>query len=120
MTLEKLQYIATAVVSTSFKARWMKWWNSSIHICEALHFPPKGFTDKDLEPWLNEASYILGKVVTSLHSFVGWTSLKCLSLYIFNLDTSSTMQFSIASRRGSNCFIREDLLRGWFAIERGV
>jgi hypothetical protein len=60
MTLEKLQYIATIVVSPSFKARWLTWWNSNVHTHDALYFPPKGFTDKDLEPWLNKASFWVG------------------------------------------------------------
>jgi hypothetical protein len=60
MTLEKLQHIATAVVSSSFKTRWLIWWNSSVHTCKALPFLPKGFTNKDLEPWLNKASFWVG------------------------------------------------------------
>jgi hypothetical protein len=57
MILDQVQYIAIAVVSSSFKARRLKWWTSSVQTREALHFPPKGFTDKDLEPWLNKASF---------------------------------------------------------------
>jgi hypothetical protein len=57
MTLEKLQYIATTVMPPSFKTRWLMWRNSNVHTREALHFPSKGFTDKDLEPWLNKASF---------------------------------------------------------------
>jgi hypothetical protein len=60
MTLVKLQYITTAVVSPSFKTRWLTWWNSGVHTREALHFLSKGFTDKDLEPWLNKASFWAG------------------------------------------------------------
>jgi hypothetical protein len=82
MTLEKLQYIATAVVSPSFKTRWLMWWNSSVHICEALYFPSKGFTDKNLEPWLNKASFWAG---------------------VFNLNSSIIVVFSVAVRRGNNC-----------------
>jgi hypothetical protein len=68
MTLEKLQYITTTMVSPSFKARWLKWWNSSVHTREALYFLPKGFTVKDLEPWLNKVSF--------------WTRVSFLTLYI--------------------------------------
>jgi hypothetical protein len=60
MILEKLQYIAIAVVSPSFKTRWLTWWNSIAHMREALNFLPRGFTNKDLEPWLNKASFWVG------------------------------------------------------------
>jgi hypothetical protein len=42
------------------KVRWLKDWNSSHLTREALHFPAKGFTDKDLEIWLNKASFWAG------------------------------------------------------------
>jgi hypothetical protein len=53
MTLEKLQLIASTTVAPPFKVKW----NSSIHSRQAVHFPPKGFIDKDLESWLNKASF---------------------------------------------------------------
>jgi hypothetical protein len=57
MTLEKLQFIATASTSPPFKVRWLEQWNSSAHSRQAVHFPPKGFTEKELESWLNWASF---------------------------------------------------------------
>jgi hypothetical protein len=60
MSLEKLQLIATAYVAPQFKVRWLQFWNSGIHSRQAVHFPPKGFTDKDLEAWLNRASFWAG------------------------------------------------------------
>jgi hypothetical protein len=57
MTLEKLQLIAMASTSPPFKVRWLEHWNSSIHSRQAVHFPPKGFTNKELESWLNRASF---------------------------------------------------------------
>jgi uncharacterized membrane protein len=57
MSFEKLQLIATTVASSLHKVRWLKHRNSGLHICEALHFPAKGFTDKELEAWLNRASF---------------------------------------------------------------
>jgi hypothetical protein len=48
MSLEKLQLIATACAALHFKVRWLQFWNSSIHSRQAVHFPPKGFIDKDL------------------------------------------------------------------------
>jgi hypothetical protein len=57
MSLEKLQLIATTVVSSLHKVRWLKHWNSGLHTCEALHFLAKEFTDRELEAWLNKASF---------------------------------------------------------------
>jgi len=60
MTLEKLQLIATAVAAPYFKVRWLENWNSGVHSHQAVHFPPKGFSDKDLESWLNKACFWAG------------------------------------------------------------
>jgi hypothetical protein len=60
MTLDKLQLIATAVVSSNFKVRWLTWWNSSVHTRSALHFPTIPFSDKDFESWLNRAAFWAG------------------------------------------------------------
>jgi hypothetical protein len=49
MILEKLQLISILVAPPMHKVRWLKDWNSSHLTHEALHFPTKGFTDKDLE-----------------------------------------------------------------------
>jgi hypothetical protein len=57
MTLDRLQLIATAVAPHHHKARWLSFWNSGIHTREALHFPAKGFKTKELESWLNKASF---------------------------------------------------------------
>jgi hypothetical protein len=57
MSLEKLQLIATACAAPQFKVRWLKNWKSGVHSRQAVHFPPKGFTDKDLKAWLNKASF---------------------------------------------------------------
>jgi hypothetical protein len=49
MSLEKLQLIATAYAAPQFKVRWLENWNSGVHSRQAVHFPPKGFIDRDLE-----------------------------------------------------------------------
>jgi hypothetical protein len=49
MTLEKLQLIASAIAAPPFKVRRLEYWISSVHSRQAIHFPPKGFTNKDLE-----------------------------------------------------------------------
>jgi hypothetical protein len=60
MSLEKLQLIATACAAPHFKIRWLQFWNSGSPSHQVVHFPPKGFTDKDLESWLNRASFWAG------------------------------------------------------------
>ena len=60
MTLDKLQMIATALAAPPQKVRWLQQWNSSSMTREVLHFPAKGFTEKDFEPWLNRASFWAG------------------------------------------------------------
>ena len=60
MTLEKLQLLETVVAAPHFKVRWLEHWNSGVHSCQAVHFPPKGLSDKDLESWLNKACTWVG------------------------------------------------------------
>jgi hypothetical protein len=62
MDLNGIKYfwISTAIAPPLYKVRWLKDWNSSHLTREALHFPAKGFTDKDLEIWLNKASFWAG------------------------------------------------------------
>jgi hypothetical protein len=60
MTLERLQLIATAVAAPLHKVRLLSSWNSSSSTREAFHFPAKGFLDKELEPWLNKATFWAG------------------------------------------------------------
>lgn len=57
MTLEKLQMIATTPVEPKFKARWLKWWNSSEMARESLRFPLGDVKDKELDAWLIKASF---------------------------------------------------------------
>jgi hypothetical protein len=49
-----------ACAAPQFKVRWLEIWNLGIYTRQAVHFPPKGFTDKDLEAWLNKASFWAG------------------------------------------------------------
>lgn len=60
MSLEKLQLFATIVASIPHKVRWLKHWNLGLHTREALHFPTKGYIDKELEAWLNRSHFGLG------------------------------------------------------------
>jgi hypothetical protein len=69
MTLEKLQLIATTSASPPFKVRWLEHCNSSAHSRQAIHFPSKGFTNKELEAWLNKASFRAGVSIQSPYAF---------------------------------------------------
>ena len=60
MTLEKLQLLATAMAAPHFKVRWLEHWNSGVHSRQAVHFPSKGFPDKEFEAWLNKACFWAG------------------------------------------------------------
>jgi hypothetical protein len=57
MTLEKLQLIATVSAASPFKGRWLRFWNSIFHTCQEVHFQIKRFTNRDLDAWLNRASF---------------------------------------------------------------
>jgi hypothetical protein len=60
MIFEKLQMISTVIAASPYKVWWLKFWNSSFHTREVVHFHAKGFIDKDLEAWLNRASFWIG------------------------------------------------------------
>ena len=56
LTLEKLQKIATTRVPGQFKARWLKWWNSSFMSRVSLHLTSNDTKDSELDAWLSKAS----------------------------------------------------------------
>jgi hypothetical protein len=57
MTIEKLEKIATAHVEAKYKARWLRWWNSSDATRQSYRFPSS--TDKEAawDPWINKATF---------------------------------------------------------------
>lgn len=57
MTIEKLQKIATSISDAKYKARWLRWWNSSEDARRAYHFPMPKDKDNTWDPWLNKASF---------------------------------------------------------------
>jgi hypothetical protein len=69
MTPEKLQLLATASASPPFKVRWLEHWNSSAHSRQAVYLPTKGFTKRELEAWLNKASFWAGVSIQSPYAF---------------------------------------------------
>jgi hypothetical protein len=94
MTLDKLQLIATIVVSSNFKIRWLTWWNSGVHMRSALHFPATPFSDKDFESWLNQAVFWAG-ISTTVRFLI---SIPRLS----ELNMCEALEFSSSALTGSN------------------
>jgi hypothetical protein len=58
MTIEKLQKVATTHVDASFKAKWLRWWNSPAEVKIKNHFPVAlPLRERVLDEWLNKASF---------------------------------------------------------------
>jgi hypothetical protein len=95
MTLNKLQLIATAIISSNFKVHWLTWWNSGVHTQSALYFPVTPFSDKDFESWFNRAAFWAG-----ISAFVRYVDLNSkLQLSVFNL--CEPLEFSSSALTGS-------------------
>ena len=60
MTLEKLQLIATARVSPTFKGRWCKWWNLSKGNRQKYNFPTSPASDLVLRGWIDKGTFFAG------------------------------------------------------------
>jgi hypothetical protein len=56
MTLDKVQLVAIAVVSSTYKIQWLIWWNLKTLTHEALRFLANSFLEKEFKAWLNKAS----------------------------------------------------------------
>ena len=67
MTLEKLQLIATARVSPTFKGRLCRWWNLSKGSRQEYNFPASLASDLVLRSWIDKAVFFAG--VFSLSKF---------------------------------------------------
>ena len=67
MMLEKLQLIATARVSPTFKGRWCRWWNLSKGSRQEYNFPASPASDLVLRRWIDKAMFFAG--VFSLSKF---------------------------------------------------
>ena len=115
MSLEKLQLIAMASSAPHFKARWLEFWNSSVHSQQAVHFLPKGFNDKDLESWLNKASFGVGVSNQSPYISQIWNSLSTIIGHDiwhlqFVFDGHWCISFYIQVCQWVSCFLSISLL----------
>jgi hypothetical protein len=57
MSIEKLAKIANCHVPCEFKARWLRWWNSTMTVCNGNKFPFVPMKERVLEVWLHKASF---------------------------------------------------------------
>jgi hypothetical protein len=58
MTIEKLQKIVTCPVESSFKAKWLHWWNAPVPKRLANKFPvDKPMRERALDKWPHKASF---------------------------------------------------------------
>ena len=88
MTIEKLQKIATSQVDKVYKAKWLRWWNSSTMRRAAYRFPSPNFREADLDFWLNKATF-WAQVVLNLKLYTLKKISKSyafLTLYWFSLQ----------------------------------
>ena len=92
MTIEKLQKVATSRVMAEYKARWLRWWNSSRSVRQSDHFPLETpFKDKTFDAFLNRASFWAQVFLTFLYFF--------LSLIVF-IVLILIASYSLVARRG--------------------
>jgi hypothetical protein len=90
MTIEKLQKVATTHVDASFKAKWLRWWNSPTNVKVKNHFPSSvPLKEKNLDDWLNKASFW---AQVHLHLF-------CLLVCLFISFPFLTVRLSLHSWR---------------------
>ena len=84
MTIEKLQKVATAHVDAHFKAKWLRWWNSTAEVKEHNKFPSAlPLREKVLENWLNKASFWAQVHIRLLLHFLSLLSIPFFSNYSF-------------------------------------
>jgi hypothetical protein len=86
MTLEKLQMVATTVVSPEFRVRWLRWWNAGPLVRAGVKFPKAPVSDNKLLQWLNKAAFYAG-VITSI------PLLSCISFLLFLYLFSSFLAY---------------------------
>ena len=79
LTLEKLLKIATTRVPDQFKARWLKWWNSSSMSRVSLHLTSNDTKDSELDALLSKTSFWAQVLLFSLTINKYFT--KCMILY---------------------------------------
>ena len=87
MTQEKLWMIATSVMDSETKAQWMRRWNQSASLREAVRFLKPGFPDTMFPEWLHKATWwaqvrLSPLFLVSLFSlcFTAFIVLNCLFL----------------------------------------
>ena len=80
MTLEKLQLIATAKVSPTFKGRWCRWWNLSKGSRQEYNFPASPASDLVLRGWIDKVTFFVGVFSIFKFEFIAFLIL-CVLLF---------------------------------------
>ena len=57
MTIEKLQKLATSITDGKYKARWLRWWNSSVDARRAYRFLVGKHKDHVWDNWVDKATF---------------------------------------------------------------
>ena len=84
MTIERLRKVANAHVDAHFKAKWLRWWNSTAEVKEHNKFPSAlPLREKVLENWLNKASFWAQVHIRLLLHFLSLLSIPFFSNYSF-------------------------------------
>ena len=83
MTLDKLQKIATTHVDAKYKAKWLKWWNSSPMSREALRFLSSTAKDIEFDAWLVKTSFWAQVVLLISHIHCHFLFIVC-DFYLLN------------------------------------
>jgi len=83
MTIEKLQKVATTHVDATFKARWLRWWNSPAEVKTQNMFPASvPLREKVLDDWLHRASF-WAQVLQTFTMCMAWLVWPIARFFIF-------------------------------------
>ena len=80
MMLEKLQLIATAKVSPTFKGHWCRWWNLSKDRRQEYNFPASPASDLVLHGW-DEKAMFFARVFFFFNFFIVVFVILCILLF---------------------------------------
>ena len=81
MTLEKLQLIATARVSSTFKGRWCRWWNLSKGSRQEYNYPASPASDLVLRSWIDKAAFFARVFSLSKFELIAFLILCAVMFY---------------------------------------
>ena len=84
MIIEKLQKVATTHVDASFKASWLRWWNSPSDVKTKNKYPSfLPLREKILEDWFHKASFW----AQVLQYLIENSRIRCMCMYVDYLES---------------------------------